>query len=70
MVGLRRGGLLETVLDGETGELVDGADPGAYAAAVDRVGALDPDHIRRHAQQFSAEEFARRMARWVEHAAT
>jgi glycosyltransferase involved in cell wall biosynthesis len=66
VIGLARGGLLETVLDGETGYLVDGLDPGPYADAVRRVGALSPDRIRKHAAEFSAERFAQRMSHWID----
>ncbi|GAB1642016.1 glycosyltransferase [Krasilnikovia sp. MM14-A1259] len=69
VIGLRRGGLLETVVDGETGFLLDTRDPGQYAAAVHRLGELSAHHIRRHAGGFSADRFADRMARWIDHAA-
>jgi glycosyltransferase involved in cell wall biosynthesis len=70
VVGLRRGGLLETVREEETGALVDSADdPAAYAAAVKRVDGLDRAEIRRHAGQFSAHRFTERMTQWVTHAA-
>ena len=60
VLGLRRGGLLETVLDGETGRLVDGDDPAAYAALVPAAARLDRAAIRAHAHRFSAAEgFAR-----------
>ncbi len=68
VVGLRRGGLLETVVDGETGFLVDGTDPAGYVAALRGVAGLDSGHIREHARQFSADRFADRMAEWVGHA--
>jgi glycosyltransferase involved in cell wall biosynthesis len=68
VLGLRRGGLLETVVEGETGFLVDTADPAAYVPLVRRVAGLDPDRIRRHAAQFSHATFADRLTRWVEDA--
>jgi glycosyltransferase involved in cell wall biosynthesis len=68
VLGLRRGGLLETVVDGETGLLVDGADPAAYVPLIRRALELDPDRIRRNAARFSHTVFADRMARWVDDA--
>ncbi|WP_433381882.1 glycosyltransferase [Actinoplanes sp. CA-142083] len=67
VVGLRRGGLLETVVDGETGFLVDGLEPRPYAVAAHRVGELSPQRIRTHAGAFSADRFADRIARWIDH---
>ncbi len=69
VLGLRRGGLLETVVDGETGFLVDSREPGPYAAALRRLGELSPHRIREHATQFSADRFADRVARWIDQAA-
>jgi glycosyltransferase involved in cell wall biosynthesis len=69
VLGLRRGGLLETVLDGETGFLLDSLEPGPYAAAVRRLGELSPDRIRGHAWVFSADRFADRITRWIADAA-
>ncbi|MET8148636.1 glycosyltransferase [Actinoplanes sp. NPDC049668] len=68
VLGLRRGGLLETVVEGETGFLVDSADPADYVPLVRRVAELDPDRIRRHAARFSHAAFADRLTRWVEDA--
>lgn len=70
VIGLRRGGLLETVVEGITGFLVDSDDPAVYAATVNRLDELDRAMIRRHAAGFSADRFAQRMGDWVEsHAA-
>jgi glycosyltransferase involved in cell wall biosynthesis len=68
VVGLRRGGLLETVVDGETGYLVDAADPSAYVPLVRRAADLSTDRIRRHADRFSHTRFADHMTRWVDDA--
>jgi glycosyltransferase involved in cell wall biosynthesis len=64
--GLRRGGLRETVLEGETGFLVDGDDPRAYAALVRPAAGLDPERIRASAARFSHAAFAERLSRWVD----
>jgi glycosyltransferase involved in cell wall biosynthesis len=65
VLGIRRGGLLETVVDGETGFLVDGTDPGRYAALVTRVDQLDRDRVMAHAWNYSAELFQARMSAWI-----
>jgi glycosyltransferase involved in cell wall biosynthesis len=69
VVALARGGALETVVDGETGVLVDSPDPAAWAAAL--AGVRDdvasgrrfaPERIRAHAEQFSRDRFLTAMA--------
>jgi glycosyltransferase involved in cell wall biosynthesis len=69
VIALARGGALETVVDGETGLLVDSTEPGAWAAAMQRVRdavsagtAFLPGRIRAHAEQFSRERFLTAMA--------
>jgi glycosyltransferase involved in cell wall biosynthesis len=69
VVGLRRGGLLETVVDGETGFLVDSRDPNVYAIAARRLDELTRDKIAAHAATFSEREFASKMTAWIEEAA-
>jgi glycosyltransferase involved in cell wall biosynthesis len=75
VIGLRRGGLLETVVDGETGFLVEAEGTGgaggvqAYAATVRRLGELAAERIRGNAAGFSEDHFAVRMADWIEHEA-
>jgi len=68
VLGLRRGGLLETVVDGETGFLVDSREPGPYAAAMRRLGELSPRRIQEHSTAFSADQFAIQIAQWIDHA--
>src|SRR5262249_34935052 len=65
VVGVRRGGLLETVLDGETGYLVDGTDPAGYVAALRDIDKLDHDRIGKPAWAFSAEVFRTRLVTWL-----
>jgi glycosyltransferase involved in cell wall biosynthesis len=69
VVALARGGALETVVDGETGILVDSTEPAAWAEALRRVRdavaggtAFLPGRIRAHAEQFSHERFLTAMA--------
>ncbi len=66
VIGLRRGGLLETVVDGLTGFLVDSFDPGPYANAVRHLGELQKPRIQSHAAAFSSDRFADRVARWID----
>jgi glycosyltransferase involved in cell wall biosynthesis len=68
VLGLRRGGLLETVMDAETGFLADALNPDAYVPLIRRAGALASGRIRRHAEQFSYARFAERVTRWVDDA--
>ncbi len=65
VLGIRRGGLLETVVDGQTGFLVETNDPVAYAAALTRLDELDRDRIAKHAWNFSVEVFRTRMTAWL-----
>lgn len=65
VLGLRRGGVLETVVDGETGFLVDSDDPAEYAAMLRHLDGLDRDRIAAHAARFSTEVFRANVASWV-----
>jgi glycosyltransferase involved in cell wall biosynthesis len=67
VIGLKRGGLLETVVDGSTGALVDSLDPRDY---VPLVRATDPliGGTSDNAKRFSAQAFAARAAEWIEEA--
>ncbi|MEV0330282.1 glycosyltransferase [Micromonospora echinospora] len=67
VLGLRRGGLLETVVDGETGVLLDSTDPRDYANALGRLDELDRTRIPAQAARFSGREFASRVTEWVAH---
>ncbi|MEV4488558.1 glycosyltransferase [Micromonospora coxensis] len=65
VLGLRRGGVLETVLDGETGFLVDSEDPREYAVMLGHVDGLDRNRVQAHAARFSAAVFRANVASWV-----
>jgi len=58
-VALARGGACETVIDGETGVLVDQATAEAFADGLARLQslALAPGVIRANAARFSRERF-------------
>ena len=63
VVALGRGGALDTVIDGETGVLVDETTPEALAAALERVATLDVDEarLREHAERFSRDRHMEQM---------
>ena len=65
VIGLNRGGLLETVVDGHTGYLVPGLAPAPYAAAVSRADHLSRGAIASHAGRFSTRAFEQRMSDWL-----
>jgi glycosyltransferase involved in cell wall biosynthesis len=59
VVAFGQGGARETVVDKETGLLVEDLSPGAFADAITvaLTGVFDRMAIRRHAEQFSRERF-------------
>jgi len=63
VVALGRGGAVETVVDNETGFLVEALDASAFADAIARVGRtpFDSAAIRRHAETFGRERFGDEM---------
>ncbi|WP_433083511.1 glycosyltransferase [Dactylosporangium sp. CA-052675] len=65
VLGARRGGLLETVVYGETGFLLDSDDPARYAQALRRLDELDRDRIAAHAWRFDTDVFKANIASWV-----
>jgi len=69
VIGLGRGGLLDTVVDGETGYLIDDLDVGAFAEATLRVDALDRSTARHNADRFSQAAFQGHLAAWVDEVA-
>lgn len=66
VLGLRRGGLLETVVDGETGLLVDSLDPRDYVPLLRRLPEPGSERITAWASRFSSREFSGRITRWLE----
>lgn len=67
VLGIRRGGLLETVVDGETGWLADVIHPDHIAPLVQRLDELSIERIQANAQRFARQEFAARFRAWVQH---
>ena len=65
VIAPRKGGALEIVREGETGLLLELADPRSIAAAVGELDrrAFDPAACRASAERFSQERFAARIGR-------
>jgi glycosyltransferase involved in cell wall biosynthesis len=68
VVAIDRGGARETVVDGETGVLVDGEDAAALAAPLHDLDfeSFDPRAIRSNAERFSAASFRQRFGALVD----
>jgi glycosyltransferase involved in cell wall biosynthesis len=65
VVAPRAGGVLETVLDGRTGALVEDTSTDALAEGVSRALDMDTSHCAAHAQSFSRQAFAQGLAEWT-----
>jgi glycosyltransferase involved in cell wall biosynthesis len=67
VVALGRGGALETVLDGETGVLVEPGED-ALARGLQRAARItwDGTRIRQHAERFSRDRFAHEIETAIE----
>ena len=57
VIALRRGSVPEVIEDGVTGFICDDVD--AMVRATERIGEIDPDECRRHAERFSGEIMCR-----------
>lgn len=70
VIAYRKGGALETVVEGVTGEFFDDQEWEDLATAVIRFDATryDPQAIRRHAEAFDVATFKRRVAAYVSEA--
>lgn len=70
VIAYGKGGVLETVLPGETGLFFDEQSAEALRAAVEHFASnrdqFAPERIRRHAEQFSTERFRQELSRFVE----
>ena len=68
VVALGRGGATETVVDGQTGVLVEELSAAAFADGISRAmsASFDRTAIRRHAEQFSRERFVAQIAELVD----
>jgi glycosyltransferase involved in cell wall biosynthesis len=66
VIGMRRGGLLDTVVDGLTGYLIDGLDVDAYVDRIRTLANLERVMVRANADRFSETAFAERIRHWVD----
>ena len=57
VIALRRGSVPEVIEDGVTGFICDDVDE--MVEATERIGEIDPEACRRHAQRFSGEQMCR-----------
>ena len=61
VLALRKGGAIETIIEGKTGEFFDDPIPEALVDGVRRLDenykSYDPELIKTHASRFSAERF-------------
>ena len=69
VIGLGRGGLLETVAHGETGFLAGADDPAEYASYVARLNEIKPAAVQASATRFTVGAFNRAMTAWIGDAA-
>ncbi len=67
VVGRRAGGVAETVIDGETGVLVDDPDPRVFAEVLSEVDftAFSPERAVQRAAEFSPQRFRTRLSEEV-----
>ncbi len=70
VIAAAAGGALETVLDGQTGRLIEPDDVDSFAAAIEGLDELDFDPARavQNAERFSVAAFQRRLADQVKRA--
>ena len=70
VIAAAAGGALETVIDGETGRLVNVNDVDSFTRAIEEIDRLDFDPARavRNAERFSVAAFQRHLAQEVERA--
>lgn len=66
VVGNRRGGVSESIVDGLTGALTDFRSPSDIADALARAALCSPEAARVRAAAFSAETFDDGLAAWVQ----
>lgn len=65
VVGINAGGLTESVVNGDTGYLVDIDDPCEVKNAISGLSKIDQNRCREHARKFSNEVFETNIVAWV-----
>lgn len=72
VIAVRRGGVMEIVEEGKTGEFFDSATPEVIADAVRRFmekeESYDREYIARSAERFSKERFVKEMGEYIDYA--
>lgn len=68
VIGIRRGGLLETVVEGETGALVDSLDPRDYVPLITMTDLMI-GRTAANATRFSTQAFIMHASTWIEEVA-
>ncbi|MEA1936768.1 MAG: glycosyltransferase [Patescibacteria group bacterium] len=70
VLAYRKGGALETIIEGETGEFFDDPIPEILADGIRRIknnyDSYDPEKIKEQAKKFSEEKFGREMKKFME----
>ena len=71
VIGLAKGGVTETVVDGKTGVLVEDLTADAFAAGIERASSIpfDPSVVRERSLRFSLERFQHDMRVLIEETA-
>lgn len=68
VIALRKGGAVETVIEGKTGIFIEDDSAEAIAAAVEKFSTkeFNPQEIREHASQFSVAGFKKEIKNYIE----
>jgi glycosyltransferase involved in cell wall biosynthesis len=65
VIALNKGGAAETVIDGQTGALVEEHDLEAYASALSRALDVSPEQCRKRANKFNRSAFIAHVSDWI-----
>jgi len=65
VIALNKGGAAETVIDGQTGALVEEHDLEAYASALSRALDVSPEQCRKRANKFNRSAFIAHVSEWI-----
>ncbi len=68
VIAFRKGGALETVIEGKTGMFFDKQTPDSLAEAIQKFETMkfDPEVLQKHAKDFSYEVFCEKFKKYVE----
>lgn len=65
VIAFRKGGVMETVIDGKTGWFFDEQTPASLVAAVKKNGKINPQDCWKNSQRFSKERFVKEILAYV-----